>query len=124
MLETDVMFEFLALCYKPWLAKPTDCPTNRWAWRANRGIAASMVVQDDGVYYVLTKMLVRNVPGHFDRATAAQVRHRPPGGAHARARRPSAHPTPRIIATRVAFVPRPRLPACAGAASVPANPPL
>ena len=58
VLATDVMFEFLALCYKPWLAKPTHPPTDRWAWRTDRTIAGAMVVQDDGVHYVLTKMLV------------------------------------------------------------------
>ena len=113
VLATDVMFEFLTRCYKPWLARPTQHPpTDRsWAWRTDRNIAGAMVVQDDGVEYVLKRMLVRNVQGHLDRATAAEVRHRPPAGAHARAppQRPShtAHhrhprrlhaptPTPRV----------------------------
>ena len=80
------MFELLALCYKPWLAAPTHPPTDQqWTWRDAPNIAPSMGVQDDGVVYVLKSMLVRNVPGHLDRATAAEVRRRPPGGAHARA---------------------------------------
>jgi len=93
---------------------PTD---QQWTWRDAPNIAPSMGVQDDGVVYVLKSMLVRNVPGHLDRATAAEVRRRPPGGAHARAapapttRRASSPPAP------PRFVTRPRLPACAGAAS-------
>lgn len=92
------MFEFLALCYKPWLtinamnpmAQPTD---QQWAWRSNGAIAAAMKVQDDGVYYVLTKMLVRNVQGHADRATAAEVRDRQPGRVHPTRASPFASPS-------------------------------
>ena len=79
------MFEFLVRCYEPWLAGPTRQGADQWTWRDAPNIAPSMGVQDDGVVYVLKSMLVRNVPGHLDRATAAEVRRRPPGGAHARA---------------------------------------
>ena len=104
-LAADMMFEFLALCYKPWLTvnamNPMAQPTNQqWAWRTNGAIAAAMKVQDDGVYYVLTKMLVRNVQGHAERATAAEVRDRPPGRAHARVA-PSAADSASILYPRV-----------------------